>query len=216
MSIQIDLTGDERSLFLAGVNEWSGPASPTDELALAMGFENRDDLNVQGRRLRELLTAHSPLDAFDWVRVLVMTEFVFASDIFGSGLDWRSTTGILDADAIETLRGLQRKLLQAGVRTGQFGPSSHQEFQWHAAAATTIRIYKRGRLDLRAVVESLARTAESFGDDLADLERTRVRLESLLDLPEDAQRPAALAEFDRLEAALSGRLGEPTRRMFWI
>lgn len=32
------------------------------------------------------------------------------SDVVGSGLDWRFTSGVSDTQPIETLRGLQRKL----------------------------------------------------------------------------------------------------------
>ncbi|MEU7874785.1 hypothetical protein [Dactylosporangium sp. NPDC049140] len=32
------------------------------------------------------------------------------SDVVGSGLDWRFTSGFSDAETIEVLRGLQRKL----------------------------------------------------------------------------------------------------------
>jgi hypothetical protein len=46
----------------------------------------------------------------DWRRVLLATEVVFASDVFGSGLDWSTTTGFSDADSISLLRSIQRKM----------------------------------------------------------------------------------------------------------
>ena len=48
------------------------------------------------------------------MRSLLMTEVVFASDVVGSGMEWTITTGLTDQETIATLRGLQRKLLNAG------------------------------------------------------------------------------------------------------
>jgi hypothetical protein len=42
--IPVDLTQDERYLLTRGLAEWGGPASPTDELARAMGFLSSEDL----------------------------------------------------------------------------------------------------------------------------------------------------------------------------
>ena len=46
----------------------------------------------------------------DWTRALVATEFVWASDVFGSGLDSIHTFGYSDEEAVAILRSLQRKL----------------------------------------------------------------------------------------------------------
>ena len=145
-----------------------------------------------------------------------LAEFVFASDVFGSGIDWSITTGIPDRDAIETLRVLQRKFTRAGAAGNQFKPNSHQEFQWYIKAATAIRIYKHGRSDFPALIAAMSETVDSFGDDLADLRTTKAKLEDLLVLPESEQRDAAMAEFERLEAVLSERLGNSRRRRFWL
>lgn len=215
--MQMDLSETERSLLMNGINQWAGPASVTDELAVAMGFMGRDDLHVERVRLYESLKSQSPLEAMDWARVLVMTEFVFASNVFGAGLDWKTVTGFADIETIQSLRILQRKFGHAGVGRRQFGPTIHQESQWHSTAAMAMRRYKGGRIDLPSLVSALTETASSFGEDLAALETTRTELESLLDLPEDAQRAAVLDEFTRIEDALSSRVAEGShRRMFWI
>ncbi len=117
--IEIDLTDTERQMLLAGINEWGGPAAPTDELAIAMGFASREDLHAQRARLRGALEARAPMVRLDWARVLGMTEFVFASDVFGSGIDWSITTGIPDAEPIQTLRGLQHKSNRSGAARSQ-------------------------------------------------------------------------------------------------
>lgn len=43
---------------------------------------------------------------------MLAIEIVFVSDVVGSGLDWRFTSGLSDAKTIEILRSLQRKLPQ--------------------------------------------------------------------------------------------------------
>jgi hypothetical protein len=53
------------------------------------------------------------LSSADWGRALVATEFAFASDYYGSGVDWATTTGCDDATTIRRLREVQRKL--AGI-----------------------------------------------------------------------------------------------------
>jgi hypothetical protein len=50
------------------------------------------------------------LTAEDWRRALLAVEVVFVSDVVGSGLDWRFTSGFSDAQTIEIVRRLQRKL----------------------------------------------------------------------------------------------------------
>ncbi|QBS46279.1 hypothetical protein DMB37_29090 [Nocardia sp. CS682] len=117
----IDLSEDERELLRCGLSEWGGPANCTDALAVAMGFQTVADLFQEGRRLRTALIAEEPLTARDWRRTLVATEFVFASDVFGSGQDWSITTGLSDETTVKTLRRVQRKLAVA-LREVLFGP----------------------------------------------------------------------------------------------
>lgn len=108
--VAIDLADDEREVLRCGLAEWGGPASCTDALAVAMGFQNVTDLFEQGRRLRSALVGGEPLSAKDWRRTVVATEIVFASDVFGSGVDWSITTGFSDEETIKILRRLQRKV----------------------------------------------------------------------------------------------------------
>ncbi len=77
---------------------------------MAMGFQSVADVHEDGRRLRTVLIAGDPLSTRDWRRVLVATEIVFASDVFGSGCDWSITTGYSDEDTIKILRRLQRTI----------------------------------------------------------------------------------------------------------
>jgi hypothetical protein len=109
-ALQIDLTDDERSLLRAGLVEWWGPTRPTDALAVAMGFADVEDLSDQVRRLMTAVEGRQPLTMEDWRRVLLATEIAFVDDVFGSGLDWRITTGFADELTITMLRTLQRKM----------------------------------------------------------------------------------------------------------
>ncbi|WP_282778381.1 hypothetical protein [Nocardia sp. CC201C] len=115
--VAIELSEDEREVLRRGLSEWGGPAHCTDALAVAMGFESVADLFGQGRQLGSRVISNEPLSAPDWRRALVATEFVFASDVFGSGQDWSITTGFSDEQTIRILRGLQRKIGRALRRT---------------------------------------------------------------------------------------------------
>lgn len=115
--LTVDLSEDERSMLRWGLLDWGGPASPTDDLARVMGFESVADLYVQARRIAESVSINEGLSRRDWTRALVATEFVWASDVFGSGLDSIHTWGFSDAEGVAILRSVQRKLLKARART---------------------------------------------------------------------------------------------------
>lgn len=111
----VDVTKKERRLLMQGLREWGGPAYPTREMAVAMGFADVADLFEGGDRIAALLESERPLAPFDWTRALLSAEIVFASDVLGSGIDWATTTGDQDHETIATLRNLQRKLYAARV-----------------------------------------------------------------------------------------------------
>jgi len=111
--VEIELTTDERRLLTAGMWEWHGPARCSERLAVAMGFQDKEDLFHETRRLIAALDNHESLSRKDWTRALLATEIVFASGIFGSGVDWPTTVGWSDEETIKTLRLLQRKLMRS-------------------------------------------------------------------------------------------------------
>lgn len=108
--ISVDLDRSERRLLRWGLIEWGGPAKCTEEMAVALGFRSVDDLFEQSDRLIAAIVAEEPLSRLDWLRVLLATEVVFASNVIGSGRDWVATTGLSDAESLVTLRGIQGKL----------------------------------------------------------------------------------------------------------
>jgi hypothetical protein len=116
LSPQLD--ANERRMLRWGVIEWGGPAHCTEEIAVAMGFESVRDLFDSTGRLADALETGSPLAAVDWLRVLLATEIVFASNTIGSGLDWEDTSGMSDQESLATLRSLQRKLSGVGRLIG--------------------------------------------------------------------------------------------------
>lgn len=116
--IAVDLTTDERLVLIHGLIEWSGPASCTDALAVAMGFDSVDDFLAESDRLVAALEANRPLTRWDWTRTLLATEIAFASDVVGSGAEWFITTGLDDSRTLEVLRLLQHKLVSVTVRIG--------------------------------------------------------------------------------------------------
>ena len=107
---QVVLDDEERRFLRAALLDWGGPAHPTDELAAAMGFGSAKNLSGDTRALWKRIEARETLTTEDWRRVLLAVEIVFASDVVGSGVDFSTTSGIPDEEAIKILRGLQRKL----------------------------------------------------------------------------------------------------------
>lgn len=111
--VAIELAEDEREVLRCGLAEWGGPAHCTEALAVAMDFRSVADLHEERFRLRAALVAGDPLSPRDWRRLMAATEIVFASDVFGSGMDWPITTGFSDEETIKILRRLQRTVARA-------------------------------------------------------------------------------------------------------
>ncbi|GAB2679395.1 hypothetical protein [Thalassiella azotivora] len=104
------LDDGERRFLRAALLEWGGPARPTDELAAAMGFSSAERMAAEAWHLWHRIEAGDALTAGDWRRVLLAAEIVFVSDVVRSGLDWATTSGMPDSEALVVLRGLQRRL----------------------------------------------------------------------------------------------------------
>jgi hypothetical protein len=73
-------------------------------------------------RVQAALAGGEPLSPIDWLRTLLATEIVFASDVVGSGIDWSSTTGLTDEHTIQVLRTVQRKIGAATTGARQSWP----------------------------------------------------------------------------------------------
>jgi hypothetical protein len=116
-SRELGLTPEEIQLLLHGLGEWGGPAFATQELAVAMGFNDLEDMEHHGRRLQAAISNRESLSAEDWTRALAATEIAFVSEVWGSGWDWSITQGYGDEQTITRLRGLQYKLRTAGAIT---------------------------------------------------------------------------------------------------
>jgi hypothetical protein len=110
-TISVDLSPAERELLRRGVVEWGGPARPTDQLARVMGFASVRALVDDGARLASALADEEPLSESDWARVLIATEIAFASNYYGSGVEWAITTGWRDGETVRHLRDVQRKIV---------------------------------------------------------------------------------------------------------
>lgn len=108
--IEVTLDDDELRFLRAALLDWGGPASPTDEIAAALGFATAAQVSQGTWELWQRIEQERALPPEDWRRVLLAVEIVFASDVVGSGLDWATTSGIPDDESIALLRRLQRKL----------------------------------------------------------------------------------------------------------
>ena len=113
------LDSDEVEMLARALLEWGGPGHASDGLARGMGFVDAQDLLEQCLRFVRELEGNSPIMSADWARILLATEIVFASDLMGSGTEWRTTTGMTDEETIVLLRSIQRKL--GKVLKGHYG-----------------------------------------------------------------------------------------------
>jgi hypothetical protein len=85
--VTVNLDQQERDLLSAGLGEWGGPARLTNALAIALGFTDETHLHNEAKRIRTLLDDGALLTPLDAERPLAATEIVFASDVFGSGVE---------------------------------------------------------------------------------------------------------------------------------
>ncbi|MEU3567708.1 hypothetical protein AB0E96_04635 [Kitasatospora sp. NPDC036755] len=104
------LAEGEVRLLQRALLEWGGPARCSDQLAFGMGFADAGDLLDQCRTLRRALGNDEPVKPVEWARTLLAAEIVFVSDLAGSGVEWRTTTGLSDEATLPILRSIQRKL----------------------------------------------------------------------------------------------------------
>lgn len=107
--LTVDLDELERGVLVAALNQWGGPARPTEELAVAIGFEGLADLHRQRPRLAAAIADGEPMSGFDWARILLATEIVFMSSLVGAAFDWEFTTGIGEEAGFKLIRSVQSK-----------------------------------------------------------------------------------------------------------
>jgi hypothetical protein len=62
-------------------------------------------------RIRTVLHSDGHLARREWRSTLVAAELVFGSDTYGAGVEWEIVTGADDAESLNVLRELQRKLV---------------------------------------------------------------------------------------------------------
>jgi hypothetical protein len=107
--IDIDLTPDERMLFVHGLNEYFGLAKRAKPvLAPLMGLTSVEEFRRLVHRLLDAIKTGQPLSDLDWARALLLTEICWASDILGAGVEFG--TNIRDERAIPLLRSIQYKV----------------------------------------------------------------------------------------------------------
>ncbi len=111
----IDLTARERAFLARGLAEWGGPAHVSEAFAVALGLVDASYSGEVVERLGRSVSAGEPMTLADWQRALGVVELMFASDRFGSGLEWETTTGFGDTESIGLLRDIQRRLTSAGT-----------------------------------------------------------------------------------------------------
>jgi len=108
--VAIDLTDEERSLMLQGLNEYGGPVprEVPSLLAPLLGLSTIDEFWTLQERLIIGIGAKAPLSDLDWARAVFLTEISWASDVIGSGIDFK--TSVRDENAAPLMRSIQRKV----------------------------------------------------------------------------------------------------------
>jgi hypothetical protein len=110
-TVAIALDDDERALLVAALSDWSGPASGSEALALAMGFSSLGNLFDETSRMSVDIQDLRPMSTLDWTRALLATEIAFASSVLGTGVEeWLTIRGGTSDVWISALRRLQTKL----------------------------------------------------------------------------------------------------------
>jgi hypothetical protein len=104
----LGLTGDECALIADGLAQWGGPASAAYESAVLASYPSSDAMRAGIEALRCAL--EDRLSRRDWKRVLILTELIFSSDVFGAGVEWEMVTGRDEIADFRLLREVQRKL----------------------------------------------------------------------------------------------------------
>lgn len=108
--VDLGLTNDELELIVAGIGQWGGPASPRPESARLVGFATAEQMTAEFARRKPALRDRQAITRREWRRILVATELIFASDVYGAGVEWETVTGRDEAADLRLLRGVQRKL----------------------------------------------------------------------------------------------------------
>ncbi|MGB9304626.1 MAG: hypothetical protein WCB92_13410 [Mycobacterium sp.] len=107
--VAIDLTDDERTLMVQGLNEFSGSAHRAALLvAPLVGLSTKEEFRGLTRRLLDTIDDKAPLSDLDWARAVFLTEIAWASDVIGSGIDFASS--VRDEKAAPLMRSIQRKV----------------------------------------------------------------------------------------------------------
>jgi hypothetical protein len=107
--VAIDLTDDERLLFIHGLNEYFGAAKRGWSLLIPLlGLSTTDEFRALVSQLMEAIEDKKPLSDLDWARALLLTEICWGSQLLGAGLDFASNAP--DEKAAPLLRSIQRKV----------------------------------------------------------------------------------------------------------
>jgi hypothetical protein len=106
--VAIDLTDEERELFVLALNEYAGTAQHTYRLLCpVLGQSNKHEWFQLINRLEFAIENKEPLSDLDWARAMFLADVCFGSTLVGSGL--RFGRGA-DEYWFEVLRSLQEKV----------------------------------------------------------------------------------------------------------
>ncbi|WP_071288328.1 hypothetical protein [Mycolicibacterium llatzerense] len=108
--VAVELTGDERDFIDQILEQWALSAASKPFPFQALGLSTWDEFGELTVRLGRAVVAGEALTELDWARVLFLAEVTWVSSLIGTGLDSAIMTRFPDVEAIQVLRGLQRKI----------------------------------------------------------------------------------------------------------
>jgi hypothetical protein len=108
--VAIELTDDERDFVEQTLEQWSSSAASRPFPFQVLGLSTWEEFGALTYRLERAAVDGAALTDLDWARLLFLTEVTFASALIGSGTRFTAMTRFSDAQAINVLRGLQRKI----------------------------------------------------------------------------------------------------------
>jgi hypothetical protein len=108
--VAIELTDDERDFVEQTLEQWASSAAWVPFPFQVLGFATWEEFGALTYRLERAALDSAALTDLDWARLLFLTEVTFASALIGSGTRFTAMTRFSDAEGIQVLRGLQRKI----------------------------------------------------------------------------------------------------------
>jgi hypothetical protein len=109
-TVDVELTDEERQLFVSALNEYLGPALGAPVLTPLVGLTSETEFVPLVTRFMAAVKQREALSDHNWAHALV-PEICWGSSLLGAGIEFAST--MRDDKAAPLMRSLQHKLVTA-------------------------------------------------------------------------------------------------------